>query len=70
MRNTAKLSKPFETSDPSKQKIYDEIMFNEAGSSNDCTGLIPSEVMTEDEYKSYEDMYNFNLPESVRKDIE
>ena len=66
MRNTAKLSKPFESS---KQDIYDGIMFNEAGSSNDCTGLIPSEVMTEDEYESYEEMYNFNLPESVRKDI-
>lgn len=70
MRNMPKLSKPFEPSKSAKQDIYDEIMFNEAGSSNDCTGLIPSEIMTEDEYESYEDMYNFNLPESVRKDIE
>lgn len=55
---------------PSKQKIYDEIMFNEAGSTNDCTGLIPSEVMNDAEYDSYEDMYSFSLPESVKKDIE
>ncbi len=55
---------------PTKQQVYDEIMFNEAGSSNDCTGLIPSEVMNESEYESYEDIYDFGLPESVRKDIE
>ena len=67
MRNTPNFSK---SQKPSKQKIYDEIMFNEAGSSNDCTGLIPSEIMNEEEYKSYEDMYSFNIPESVRKDIE
>lgn len=67
MKNTPDFSK---SQKPSKQQIYDEIMFNEAGSSNDCTGLIPKEVMNEEEYESYEDMYCFNLPESVRKDIE
>ncbi len=67
MKNTPDFSK---SQKPTKQKIYDEIMFNEAGSSNDCTGLIPSEVMNESEYKSYEDMYSFSLPESVRNDID
>lgn len=66
MRNTPDFPK---SQKPTKQTIYDEIMFNEAGSSNDCTGLIPSEIMDESEYKSYEDMYSFNLPESVRNDI-
>ncbi len=39
---------------------FDDIMFNEAGSSNECTGLIPSAVLNEDEYDSYEELMNFN----------
>ena len=45
---------------------YDDIMFNEAGSSNECTGLIPSAVLTESEYDSYEALYDFCLPSSVK----
>ena len=40
---------------------YDDIMFNEAGSSNECTGLIPSAVLTESEYDSYEALYDLSL---------
>lgn len=50
-------------------RTYEDIMFNEAGSANECTGLIPSAVMTESEYDSYESLYNFNLPKSVKEDI-
>ena len=42
------------------QKTYDEIMFNEAGSSNECTGLIPSGPFTDDQYDSYRDIQNFD----------
>lgn len=42
---------------------YEDIMFSEAGSANDCTGLIPSAVMNESEYESYEDIMDFNVPE-------
>ena len=28
----------------SKQKIYDSIMFSQAGTANDCTGLIPKGI--------------------------
>lgn len=49
---------------------YEDIMFNEAGSSNECTGLIPSAVLTESEYDSYEALYDFCLPSSVKEDIE
>lgn len=45
---------------------YEDIMFNEAGSANECTGLIPSEVIDDSEYKSYEDIMDFNLPEIYR----
>ena len=42
---------------------YEDIMFNEAG-------LIPSAVLTESEYDSYEALYDFCLPSSVKEDIE
>lgn len=42
---------------------YEDIMFNEAGSANDCTGLIPSAVQNEGEYSAYEDIMDFALPE-------
>lgn len=48
---------------------YEDIMFNEAGSSNECTGLIPSAVSNESEYESYEDLMNFNVP-GIYKDSE
>ena len=51
------------------ERSYEDIMFNEAGCSNDCTGLIPSEVMTESEYESYEQIYDFGLPKSVKDDL-
>lgn len=34
-------------------------------SSYDCTGLIPSEVTTDDEYENYDEMYQF-LPTDLR----
>ncbi|MCI7803732.1 MAG: hypothetical protein MR503_01460 [Oscillospiraceae bacterium] len=46
---------------------YEDIMFNEAGSANDCTGLIPSAVTDDSEYKSYEDIMDFDLPEMYKK---
>ena len=52
-----------------RSRSYEDIMFSEAGCANDCTGLIPSEVMTESQYESYEDIYDFNLPKSVKEDI-
>lgn len=61
-----KKSKPYERS----EKIYDDIMFNAAGCSSDCTGLIPSAVTDNAEYESYEEIYDFNLPKSVKEDIE
>ena len=53
-----------------KNKAFDEIMFNEAGSANDCTGLMPFGITEESQYKSYEDINDFSLPEIVKKDIE
>ncbi len=52
-----------------KEKVYDEIMFNQAGSTNDCTGLIPSAIQNKEELRAYEDVYNFSVPEMVKKDI-
>lgn len=48
-------------------KEYEEIMYNEAGSANDCTGLIPSAVLNEAEYESYEELMDFNLPEIYKE---
>lgn len=48
------------------EEEYDNIMFNEAGSANDCTGLIPSAVLDRDQYESYEALEDFNVPEIYR----
>jgi hypothetical protein len=48
-------------------KAYEDLMYSEAGSANDCTGLIPSAVLNESEYESYEDLMDFNLPEIYKE---
>lgn len=37
----------------------DAFHIQKAGSSMDCTGLIPSAIQNEDELESYEDLYQF-----------
>jgi len=40
-----------------------------AASTNDFTGLIPSNPQSEDELDSYKDIYNFgNVPDTITKD--
>lgn len=53
-----------------KEKIYDKLMFHQAGSANDCTGLIPTAIQEKEELKAYEDVYNFSVPESVKEDLD
>ena len=48
-------------------KADEDLMYSEAGSANDCTGLIPSAVLNESEYESYEDLMDFNLPEIYKE---
>ncbi len=54
----------------SKQQIYDNIIFCHSGAARDCTGLIPKGVTDNEEYKSYEDVYNFAVPEIVKENID
>ncbi|MBQ8435601.1 MAG: hypothetical protein IJX24_06305 [Oscillospiraceae bacterium] len=54
----------------SKQKIYDSIMFSQAGTANDCTGLIPKGIEDKEEYRSYEDIRNFAVPKIVKENID
>ena len=51
----------------SGNESYEDLMYSEAGSANDCTGLIPSAVLNESEYESYEDLMDFNLPEIYKE---
>lgn len=45
------------------QEIIDEFDYlSNAASSNDCTGLIPSEPASTEELQSYEDVYHFLPP--------
>ena len=45
-------------------KIIDEYDYlSNAASSQDCTGLIPSEPVSEAELESYEDLYHFLPPD-------
>ena len=55
--------------DKKNQKIIDEYDYlSNAASSQDCTGLIPSEPSSESEIESYEDLYHFLPPGSHIKD--
>lgn len=58
--NNKKIKRPVTAS-------YEDIMFNEAGSANDCTGLIPAAVKNDSEYEAYEDIMDFDLPEMYKK---
>ena len=49
--------------DKENQRIIDEYDYlSNAASSQDCTGLIPSEPVSEAEIESYEDLYHFLPP--------
>ena len=52
--------------DKENQKIIDEYDYlSNAASSQDCTGLIPSEPVSAEELESYEELYHF-LPPGAR----
>lgn len=49
--------------DPTNQEIIDSCDFlSNAASTQDCTGLIPSEPINEDELESYEALYHYQPP--------
>lgn len=48
---------------PSDQEIIDSCDFlSNAASTQDCTGLIPSGVVNEDELEAYEEVYHYQPP--------
>lgn len=54
----------------STQEIIDSYDYlSNAASTQDCTGLIPSEPTSEAEIESYEDMYHFLPPNGKAKNI-
>ena len=53
-------------SSPSNQEIIDSFDFlSNAASTQDCTGLIPSAPVNEDELTSYETVYHY-LPPQIK----
>ena len=53
-------------SSPSNQEIIDSYDFlSNSASTQDCTGLIPSAPVNEDELKSYETVYHY-LPPQIK----
>lgn len=49
--------------DKENQKIIDEYDYlSNAASSQDCTGLIPSEPISSEEIEAYEELYHFLPP--------
>ena len=53
-------------SSPSNQEIIDSFDFlSNAASTQDCTGLIPSGPVNEDELTSYETVYHY-LPPQIK----
>ena len=50
-------------SSPSDQEIIDSYDYlSNAASAHDCTGLIPSGLVDEEQLESYEDVYHFQPP--------
>ena len=49
---------------PTNQEVTDSYDFlSNAASTQDCTGLIPSGPVTEDELESYEALYHYQPPQ-------
>ncbi|MGN0620912.1 MAG: hypothetical protein ACI4I9_03500 [Porcipelethomonas sp.] len=48
---------------------YEELYMGEAGSANDCTGLIPSGVYSCAEYDAYSEICDYTVPEKNGKKI-
>lgn len=58
-------------SSPSNQEIIDSFDFlSNAASTQDCTGLIPSGPVNEDELESYETVYHYQPPRLSHKSTE
>lgn len=56
--------------DRENQKIIDSYDYlSNAASSQDCTGLIPSEPVSDAELESYEDLYHFLPPNGKAENI-
>ena len=54
--------------DPTSQGIIDSYDFlSNAASTQDCTGLIPSGPVNEDELESYEAVYHYQPPKIKNK---
>lgn len=45
-----------------KKNEFNEQDYIKSGSSSDCTGLIPTAPLNDDEYESYQEVYSFLPP--------
>lgn len=52
-----------------KYNIADNENYLDSASANDCTGLIPSGIQSEEELDSYKDIYKFS-PAQVNEDCQ
>lgn len=53
-----------------KKNEFNEQDYIKSGSSSDCTGLIPTAPLNDDEYESYQEVYSFlpPLPDKLTED--
>lgn len=57
----------YKTKDSYEQEVIDSYDFlSNASSTQDCTGLIPSGPVNEDELESYEAVYHYQPPENQK----
>ncbi len=49
------------------KQVFDEIMFNEAGSMNECTGLIPTGSVDANQYDSFRELQHFDAKSAEDK---
>lgn len=56
---------------PKENNEFNEQDYLKCGSSTDCTGLIPSAALDDDEFESYRELYSFlpTPPENEQNDM-
>ena len=55
---------------PGKEESYDKFNLANACSAGDCTGLIPTPPMTEEEEESYMYIYDYRPPDATHVNAE
>ena len=54
---------------PKDKQVFIQQDYNRSASSGDCTGLIPSAALNDEEFESYNEVYNFLTDPAEKTEI-